>query len=280
MPQSVVVAGTPLANDAPLVLLAGLNVLESRELALEVATELVDACRAVELPLVFKASFDKANRSSAESFRGPGLQRGLEMLAEVKQRFDVPLLTDIHKPAQAAPVAEVVDILQIPAFLCRQTDLLRAACATGRPVHVKKGQFLAPQDVTNIVAKCRSFGCEQVLLGERGSSFGYGNLIVDFLGFPVMKATGCPLIFDVTHSLQQPGGLGHATAGRRQYLRSLALSGVAQGIAGLFLEVHPEPDEALCDGPCAWPLQLVRPLLSQLTALDRLVKSLQPLLES
>lgn len=280
MPQSVVVAGTPLANDAPLVLLAGLNVLESRELALEVAAELVEACQAVELPLVFKASFDKANRSSASSFRGPGLQRGLELLAEVKQRFAVPLVTDIHEPSQAAPVAELVDILQIPAFLCRQTDLLRAACETGRPVHVKKGQFLAPHDVVNIVEKCAGFGCEQVLLGERGSSFGYGNLIVDFLGFPVMKATGCPLIFDVTHSLQQPGGLGHATGGRRQHLRSLALSGVAQGIAGLFLEVHPEPDKALCDGPCAWPLRLVRPLLAQLTELDRLVKSLHPLLES
>ncbi len=280
MAHTVDVAGIAISNERPLVLLAGLNVLESAALALEVAGSLAATCSTLGLPYVFKASFDKANRSSATSYRGPGLEEGLKILAEVKARHGVPIVTDIHEPAQAAPVAEVADILQIPAFLCRQTDLVRAACETGRPVHVKKGQFLAPEDVGNIVAKCRSYGCEDVLLGERGSSFGYRNLVVDFLGFPILKATGCPLVFDVTHSLQRPGGLGHATAGRRGFLRSLALSGVAQGIAALFLELHPAPDEAKCDGPCAWPLALAQPLLEQVCAVDRLVKGLPPLLDS
>lgn len=269
--MTVRVGAVEVGNERPLALFAGLNVLESRELALSVAEQLLAICERLGLPLVFKASFDKANRSSVRSFRGPGPDEGLRWLQEVRG-LGVPVLTDIHEPGQAAPAAEVADLLQIPAFLCRQTDLLAAAAATGRPLHVKKMQMMAPLEMGNVLEKCRAFGASGVILCERGTSLGYGNLVVDPLSFPQLRSLGAPVSFDVTHSLQLPGGLGHATGGRRQLLEPLAVAGVSQGIAALFLEVHPEPDRALCDGPCALPLSAAEGLLRRLLALDRLVK--------
>jgi len=245
-------------NRGPLVLLAGMNVLESEK---------------KKIPWVFKASFDKANRSSLHSFRGPGLDEGLRILEGIRETFGVPVVTDVHEPFQAEPVAEVCDILQLPAFLSRQTDLVTAIARTGRVVHVKKAQFLAPEEMRHILAKCAEAGNERVLLCERGTAFGYHNLVVDFLGFRTMKRLGAPLLFDVTHSLQLPGGGKDAAGGRREGALSLARAGVAQGIAGLFLETHPEPDEARCDGPSALRLDRVEPFLEQLLALDALVKS-------
>lgn len=273
------VAGIPVANDAPLVLLGGVNVLESREFALRVAAHYADVCRRLEIPWVFKASFDKANRSSIHSYRGPGLEAGLEMLAAVKAEFGVPVITDVHEPAQAAPVAEVCDILQLPAFLARQTDLVAAMAATGRVINIKKPQFLSPSQMANVAEKFRECGNHRLLLCERGSNFGYDNLVVDMLGFGVMKRScgNLPLIFDVTHALQcrDPGGA--ASGGRRHQVLELARAGVATGLAGLFLEAHPEPDKALCDGPSALPLDLLEPFLAQLKAVDELVKNQPPL---
>ncbi len=261
-----------LANDRPLVLIAGLNVLESLDLARRVAGTLGEAAARHGLPWVFKASFDKANRSSVDSFRGPGLERGLEWLARIKAEFDVPIVTDIHLPEQAAPVARVAELLQIPAFLVRQTDLLAAAAATGRPLHLKKMQLMAPEDMGPAVAKCAALGASAVAICERGTLFGYGRLVVDMLGFSAMKALDVPLTFDVTHSLQLPGALGHATGGRGALTEPLALAGVSQGIAGLFLEVHPDPARAKCDGPCALPLDRLDGLLARIAALDALIK--------
>jgi 2-dehydro-3-deoxyphosphooctonate aldolase (KDO 8-P synthase) len=265
-------AGLTAGNSLPLMLLGGMNVLESRELALEVAETYVEVTGRLGMPYVFKASFDKANRSSIHSFRGPGLEKGLEILAEIKQRFGVPVITDVHEPWQAEPVAEVADIIQLPAFLARQTDLVVAMARTGAVINIKKPQFLAPHEMRHIIRKCEEAGNDRVLLCERGSSFGYNNLIVDMLGFGDMKQTGCPVFFDVTHALQRPGGRADSAGGRRQQVAELARAGIAVGLAGLFLEAHPDPDNALCDGPCALPLDQLEPFLTQAKALDDLVK--------
>jgi 2-dehydro-3-deoxyphosphooctonate aldolase (KDO 8-P synthase) len=261
-----------ISNRHPLVLAGGMNVLESEELAMQVAEAFRDTCRELGIPWIFKASFDKANRSSIKSFRGPGLEKGLQILARIKQAFGVPILTDIHEPAQAAPVAEVADIIQLPAFLSRQTDLVMAMAATGAMINIKKAQFLSPREMGHILHKFEEAGNDRLMLCERGTSFGYNNLVVDMLGFPVMKAFGYPLLFDVTHSLQMPGGRADSAGGRRQHVLALAKAGVSQGIAGLFLEAHPDPDKALCDGPCALPLHQLKPFMAQLKAVDDLVK--------
>jgi 2-dehydro-3-deoxyphosphooctonate aldolase (KDO 8-P synthase) len=263
-------------NDLPFVLIGGLNVLESEGIVMEVAEHFATITSKLRIPYVFKASFDKANRSSITSFRGPGLNKGLAMLADVKARFGVPVLTDVHEPAQAAPAAEVADILQLPAFLARQTDLVVAMARTGAAINIKKPQFLAPDEVRHIINKCREAGNERVLLCERGTSFGYNNLVVDMLGMDVMKPMA-PVVFDATHALQKPGGRADSADGRRAQAAALARSGIALGIAGLFLEAHPDPDKALCDGPCALPLRAVEPYLEQMLAIDRLVKSFAPL---
>ena len=273
--RAVEVAGRTFANDQPMVLIGGINVLESAELAMESAAEFVRVCEQLALPYVFKASFDKANRSSIESFRGPGLDEGLKILADVKSTHNVPVLTDVHTPEQAAPVAEVCDILQLPAFLARQTDLVAAMARTGAPINIKKPQFLSPEQMANVVAKFRECGNDQLMVCERGSNFGYDNLVVDMLGFDVMREAtgGCPLIFDVTHALQRRDPGDAASGGRRAQVLKLAKAGVALGIAGLFLEAHPNPDEALCDGPSALPMQQLESFLEQVKAVDVLVKS-------
>jgi 2-dehydro-3-deoxyphosphooctonate aldolase (KDO 8-P synthase) len=266
------VGAVELSNAGPLAIIGGLNVLEDPGIVNEVASAFVEETRAVGLPFIFKASFDKANRSAPESPRGPGLAGGLRVLAEVRARFRVPVLTDVHEAGQCRPVAEVADALQIPAFLSRQTDLLLAASATGRPLHVKKMQMAAPWDLAHVVRKCLQGGNDQILLCERGTFFGYGNLVVDPLAFPELKKIGCPVTFDVTHALQLPGARGSAAGGRAEHTASLALAGVSQGIAGLFLEVHPEPSRALCDGPSALPLAQLSTLLRKIKLLDNLVK--------
>ena len=273
--RAVEVAGRTFANDRPLALIGGINVLESRDLALASAEEYVRVCDRLALPYVFKASFDKANRSSTHSFRGPGLEEGLKILAEVKETYSVPVLTDIHSPEQAQPAAEVCDILQLPAFLARQTDLVEAMARTDAAINIKKPQFLSPEQMANVVAKFRECGNDRLMICERGSSFGYDNLVVDMLGFEVMRdvTSGCPLIFDVTHSLQRRDPGDAASGGRREQVLKLAKAGVAMGIAGLFLEAHPDPDRALCDGPSALPLGQLEPFLEQIKAVDALVKS-------
>lgn len=268
--------GITFANDAPFVLIGGMNVIEGRDIILQVA----EAFRAVTddlgIPFVFKASFDKANRSSIGSFRGPGLDEGLEVLAEVKSRIGAPILTDVHEASQADAVAQVADILQIPAFLARQTDLVVAVARTGKVINVKKPQFLAPHEMRHIIRKCEDAGNANVLLCERGSAFGYNNLVVDMLGMDEMKAMA-PVVFDATHALQRPGGRSDSADGRRTQAAALARSGMALGIAGLFLEAHPDPEAALCDGPCALPLDKLRPYLEQIQAIDSLVKQFAPL---
>ncbi len=263
-----------ISNELPFTLFGGMNVLESREMALEIASFYKEVTDRLNIPYVFKASFDKANRSSVSSFRGPGLEEGCEILAEIKETFGVPVISDIHEPYQAKPAAEVIDVLQLPAFLCRQTDLVVALAETGRPVNVKKAQFLAAHEMGHIIQKFAEAGNEQVLLCERGSSFGYNNLVVDPLNFGIMKGTGCPVVFDVTHSLQIPGGRSDSAGGRRQAVFQLMLAGMSQGIGGLFLESHPNPSEAKCDGPCALPLDKLEEFLAQAKAMDDLVKSL------
>ncbi|RDK86364.1 UNVERIFIED_ORG: 2-dehydro-3-deoxyphosphooctonate aldolase (KDO 8-P synthase) [Idiomarina abyssalis] len=265
-----------IANDKPFVLFGGMNVLESRDLALRIAEHYVEVTSRLGIPYVFKASFDKANRSSIHSFRGPGLEEGLRIFEEVKQQFNVPLITDVHEPHQAAPVAEVVDVLQLPAFLARQTDLVVALAETGSMVNIKKPQFLAPQEMKHIIKKFGEAGNEKLMLCERGSSFGYNNLIVDMLGMDEMKPMA-PVIFDATHALQRPGGRADSADGRRAQAAQLARSGMSLGIAGLFIEAHPNPDEAKCDGPCALPLHALEPYLQQMKAIDDLVKSFAPL---
>lgn len=266
-----------VANDKPFVLFAGMNVLESRDLAFDVAGAFKEVTDALSIPYVFKASFDKANRTSVHSFRGPGLEAGLALLADIKREFSVPVLTDVHEPNQAAKAAEVADVIQLPAFLARQTDLVAAMAATGAVVNVKKPQFLAPQEMAHIIKKFRESGKGEVMLCERGTSFGYNNLVVDMLGMDVMKQMG-PVIFDATHALQRPGGRSDSADGRRAQAGALARSGMALGLAGLFLEAHPNPDEALCDGPCALPLHALRPFLEQIKAVDDLVKSFEPVI--
>lgn len=279
MARSVTCGELRFANDAPLVLLGGVNVLESRDFALRVAEHYVQVCARLGLPLVFKASFDKANRSSIHAFRGPGLDDGLAILSALKERLGVAVMTDVHAPEQAAPAAEVCDIIQLPAFLARQTDLVRAMARTGAVINIKKPQFLSPAQMAHVVEKFRQCGNERLLLCERGSSYGYDNLVVDMLGFGVMRAAtdDVPLIFDVTHSLQcrEPGAA--VSGGRRGQLPELARAGVATGLAGLFLEAHPNPGQALCDGPSALPLARLEPFLTQVLAVDRLVKSLPEL---
>lgn len=282
-PQKVIELVTPagdtikMGNDLPFVLFGGMNVLESRDMAMEIAEHYVKVTEKLGIPYVFKASFDKANRSSVSSFRGPGLEEGLKIFEEVKKTFNVPIITDVHEPHQAKPVAEVCDIIQLPAFLSRQTDLVVAMAETGAIINVKKAQFLAPREMKHIIRKCEEAGNDQVILCERGSSFGYNNLVVDMLGFGIMKEFGNPVFFDVTHALQMPGGLAEAAGGRRAQVTELALAGMSQRLAGLFLEAHPDPDKARCDGPCALRLAMLEPFLAQVKALDELVKGFEQL---
>ena len=265
------VNGVTFANDLPFVLVGGMNVIEGRDILLDVAAHFVEVTTRLGIPFVFKASFDKANRSSIHSFRGPGLEQGLALLAEVKARHDVAIITDVHEPHQAAPAAEVADIIQLPAFLARQTDLVAAIAATGAVINVKKPQFLARQEMRHIIAKCAEAGNDRVLLCERGSRFGYNNLVVDMLGIDLMKPMA-PVIFDVTHALQRPGGRSDSADGRGPQAAALARAGMAVGIAGLFLEAHPDPAQARCDGPCALPLAELEPFLRQVAAIDAVVK--------
>jgi 2-dehydro-3-deoxyphosphooctonate aldolase (KDO 8-P synthase) len=260
-------------NELPFVLIGGVNVIESKEIVFQTAETLKHICSDMNIPLVFKASFDKANRSSIQSYRGPGIKEGLEILANLKQKYNVPIITDIHEIWQAKPVSEVADIIQIPAFLCRQTDLLQAACDTKKVLHIKKMQLMAPSEMKNVLVKCHSFGAKDIILCERGTLFGYHNLVVDPLSFEQLKELNCPVSFDITHSLQQPGSQGLNTGGRSQYAENLALMGISQGISSLFIEFHPNPKEAKCDGPCAVPLEEAQELLKKLKALDTLIKS-------
>ncbi|MGX5874882.1 3-deoxy-8-phosphooctulonate synthase, partial [Burkholderia gladioli] len=268
-----------VGNDLPFVLFGGLNVVESLDFTLEVCNAFVEVTRRLGIPLVFKASFDKANRSSIHSYRGLGFDEGLKVLDEVKRRFRVPVITDVHEVWQAVPVSQVADVLQVPAFLARQTDLVVAIARTGNAVNIKKPQFMSPTQIGHVVSKCREAGNEKLILCERGTSFGYDNLVVDMLGFRQMRdSTGdCPVIFDVTHSLQMRDPHGAASGGRRRQVLDLARAGMALGLAGLFLEAHPDPDRARCDGPSALPLALLDAFLQQVKAVDDLVKRLAPL---
>ena len=266
-----------IANDQPFVLFAGMNVLESRDLAMTVAEQFHRVTDEFNIPYVFKASFDKGNRSSKDSYRGPGLDEGLKILAEIKEQFCVPVITDVHEISQVGPASDVADILQLPAFLSRQTDLVVAMAKSGAIINIKKAQFLAPQEMGHILKKFESAGNDRLILCERGSSFGYNNLVVDMLGFAVMKQFGVPLMFDATHALQKPGGFANAASGRRGDVTGLSRAGLSQGIAGLFIEAHPDPDKALCDGPCALRLETVRPFLQQMRELDVLIKSMPEL---
>ena len=253
--------------------------VESRELQIEVAGRLKEICRPLGIPLIFKSSYDKANRSSGKSFRGPGMEKGLEILSYVKKEIGVPVLTDVHAVEQVRPVAAVVDVLQTPAFLCRQTDFIRAVSSAGKPVNIKKGQFLSPQEMKNVVDKAREaavnagHGGDSILVCERGFSFGYGNLVSDMRSLAIMRDTGCPVVFDATHSVQLPGGQGASSGGQREFIPVLARAAVASGISGLFMETHPDPEKALSDGPNAWPLGLMRELLETLAGIDRVVKN-------
>ena len=274
--QIIQVGTTEVANHLPFVLFGGMNVLESRDLAMRIAEHYKEVTTRLGIPYVFKASFDKANRSSVHSYRGPGMEEGLKIFQEIKQTFDVPLITDVHEPHQAAQVAEVVDVIQLPAFLARQTDLVVAMAKTGAVINVKKPQFLAPHEMRHIITKFKEAGNDKVILCERGSCFGYNNLVVDMLGMDEMKQYG-PVIFDATHALQKPGGRESSADGRRAQAAQLARSGMALGLAGLFIEAHPDPNQAKCDGPCALPLAKLEDYLLQMKAVDDLVKSFAPL---
>tara|TARA_B100000945_G_scaffold63169_1_gene47180 strand:+ start:356 stop:1201 length:846 start_codon:yes stop_codon:yes gene_type:complete len=266
-------ANVQLSNNRPFVLFGGLNVLETRDLGLQVAETFKRVCEDLDISLVFKASFDKANRSSVQSFRGPGIQEGLRWLDDIKRQLGVPIITDVHEVPQVKPVADVADVMQLPAFLSRQTDLVTEMAATGKVINIKKAQFLAPEEMVYIIEKFESLENRKLILCERGSIFGYKNLVVDMLGFSIMKNFLYPVIFDVTHSLQQPGARSGAADGRRAQLTELAKAGLSQGLAGLFLEAHPDPNKALCDGPCALKLERLRPFLEQMKDLDLLIKS-------
>lgn len=270
------VGAVQVSNELPFVLFGGMNVLESRDLAMQIAEHYVEVTQRLGIPYVFKASFDKANRSSIHSFRGPGMDEGLKIFQEIKTTFGVPVITDIHEIDQAKPVAEVCEVIQLPAFLARQTDLVAAMAATGNVINIKKPQFLSPPQMKNIVDKFAECGNEQVMLCERGSNFGYDNLVVDMLGFRTMKevSAGAPIIFDVTHALQCRDPMGEASGGRRHQVAELALAGLSQRIGGLFLESHPDPDKALCDGPSALPLNRLEDFLKQMKAVDDVIKSL------
>ena len=265
--------GFEIGLDRPLFLIAGPCVIESEQLALDTAGQLKDITGRLDIPFIYKSSFDKANRSSDQSFRGPGLEEGLKILETVKTQIGVPVLTDVHEYTPLAEVAAVVDVLQTPAFLCRQTDFIQNVARQGRPVNIKKGQFLAPADMANVVAKARAAGNDQIMVCERGASFGYNNLVSDMRALMVMRATGCPVVFDATHSVQLPGGQGNVSGGQREFVPVLARAAVAAGIAGLFMETHPDPEQALSDGPNAWPLARLEPLWATLKALDETIKS-------
>ena len=275
--KTIPVNDISLCNENSFVLIGGLNVLETKDLALKVADTFREVTSRFQIPYIFKASFDKANRSSMDSFRGPGMEEGLRILEEVKQAFEIPILTDIHEPQQAEPAAEVADVLQLPAFLSRQTDLVSALAKTKAVINIKKAQFLSPEEMGNIIKKFEVSGNKKLILCERGTNFGYNNLVVDMLGFKVMKKFGYPLVFDVTHSLQIPGGMGNSAAGRRESILELGLAGLSQKIAGLFLEAHPDPEKALCDGPSTLRLNQLEPFLKQMKAVDVLVKSFETL---
>ncbi len=267
------IGGFPVGLGSPLFLIAGPCVVESRQLVMDIAGQLKELCGRLSVPFVFKASYDKANRSSGGSFRGPGLDEGLDILADVRRTIGVPVLTDVHTEAEVTRVAAVVDVLQTPAFLCRQTDFIRAVASAGKPVNIKKGQFLSPWEMRNVVVKAKeASGQDNVLVCERGFSFGYNNLVSDMRSLMVMRDTGCPVVFDATHSVQLPGGQGSASGGQREFVPVLARSAVAAGISGIFMETHPDPAKALSDGPNAWPLQHMEGLLSTLKELDVLVK--------
>ena len=261
-----------IGNAEPMTLMGGVNVLESESIAMTVAEQFARAASDFNVNWIFKGSFDKANRSSISSYRGPGIDEGLKILEKIKNTFDVPVITDIHESSQANQVAEICDIIQIPAFLCRQTDLVIAAAQTNKIIQFKKPQFLSAPEMKNVIEKCIEAGNSQIILCERGNSFGYNNLVVDMLNFQIMKNLNVPVIFDATHSLQLPGGLGNAAGGRREFLLPLAKAGLSQGIAGLFLEAHPNPDEAKCDGPCAIAADAIYSVISQLSALDTFIK--------
>ncbi|MBA6223957.1 MULTISPECIES: 3-deoxy-8-phosphooctulonate synthase [unclassified Colwellia] len=275
--QLITLGDIDIANDKPFVLFGGMNVLESRDLAMTIAEHYVEVTQKLNIPFVFKASFDKANRSSVSAYRGPGLDEGLKIFQEIKSTFNVPIITDVHEPYQAGPVAEVADIIQLPAFLARQTDLVVAMAKTGAIINVKKPQFLAAHEMRHIINKFAEAGNEDIILCERGSCFGYNNLIVDMLAMDEMKSYA-PVMFDATHALQRPGGREDSADGRRAQAAQLARSGMAIGIAGLFIESHPDPLNAKCDGPCALPLDKLEPYLAQMKALDELVKGFEPLI--
>jgi 2-dehydro-3-deoxyphosphooctonate aldolase (KDO 8-P synthase) len=264
--------GFDVGLDRPLFLIAGPDTLESEQLCLDVAGRLKEHTAALKMPYVFKGSFDKANRTSGKSYRGPGMAEGLRILSAVKKQLQIPVLTDVHEDTPLAEVAAVVDVLQTPAFLCRQTNFIQSVARQGRPMNVKKGQFLSPWEMQNVVDKARAAGNRQVMVCERGFSFGYNNLVVDMRGLAVMRATGCPVVFDATHSVQLPGGQGSASGGQREHIPVLARAAVAAGVAGVFMETHPRPDQALCDGPNSWPLALMKDLLETLAEIDRTVK--------
>ena len=271
--KTVKVGEISLSNKSNLVLISGLNVLEDKFIVEEVVGELKKVSDELDIPFIFKASYDKANRSSIESFRGPGIENGLEVLRKIKSDYKVPVMSDVHSPGEVKKAKEILDVLQIPAFLCRQTDLISSAAITGLPVNVKKGQFLSPAEMKNIITKFEHFNNKNILLCERGTTFGYNNLVVDMLGLAELKRYDYPVIFDVTHSLQEPGGEGESTSGRRSLALDLAKSAISIGIAGLFLETHPDPDKAKCDGLCALPLKHLKEFLYQIKAIDKLVKT-------
>ena len=271
--KTVKVGEISLSNKSNLVLISGLNVLEDKFIVEEVVGELKKVSDELDIPFIFKASYDKANRSSIDSFRGPGIENGLEVLRKIKSDYKVPVMSDVHSPGEVKKAKEILDVLQIPAFLCRQTDLISSAAITGLPINVKKGQFLSPAEMKNIITKFEHFNNKNILLCERGTTFGYNNLVVDMLGLAELKRYDYPVIFDVTHSLQEPGGEGKSTSGRRSLALDLAKSAISIGIAGLFLETHPDPDKAKCDGPCALPLKHLKEFLYQIKAIDKLVKT-------
>ena len=261
-----------ISNKSPITIIAGINVFEDLDMAEKVASELKKITSKLDLPFIFKASFDKANRSSVESYRGPGLEEGIKIFNEIKVALSVPVITDVHEIEQVEKISEVADIIQIPAFLCRQTDLIRAACETKLPLNIKKGQFLSPGQMLNIIDKCHSFNNENIMLCERGSSFGYNNLVSDFRSLEIMKKSGYPVIFDATHSVQEPGGLGDRSGGKKEFIPVLSRAAIAVGIAGLFIETHDDPDNAPSDGPNMVPLKELKSLLKKLTEIDKLIK--------
>jgi len=264
--------GFEAGNDRPIFLIAGTCVVESEQMALDTAGTLKEICAALNIPLIYKSSFDKANRSSSDGFRGPGMEEGLRVLGEVKKQLGLPIITDVHEDTPMDEVADVVDVLQTPAFLCRQTNFILRTAAAGKPVNIKKGQFLSPWEMQNVVDKAKSTGNDDIMVCERGFSFGYNNLVSDMRGLAVMRGTGCPVVFDATHSVQLPGGKGKSSGGQREFIPVLARAATAAGIAGLFMETHPDPSKALSDGPNAWPLDLMRQLLETLVSIDASVK--------